>query len=252
MEERKTTVSNMEIYDAVRSVPASARKEFERNGFRGTEINGMYRIECLTSLFGPAGLCWRTEVLGKWTETNADGSVSVFMEINLFVKYRGEWSQGIYGIGGHSLTRMKDEAYKCAYTDALGVACKALGIGADVYYDSPDGKYRDSYVKPEPKPEEKAAPQPIPSREPEMKGLFDQEDEQQPKAEAGPWPWNMDFEEITPTSRNWAASVTQVSSELSSQLDELLGRMQSKFNITRTNWQRLVKASGRSSELRRS
>lgn len=248
--DEKIRRTNMEIYDAVRSVPEGAKRDFEKNGFSGTEINPMYRIEVLTRQFGPAGLGWRTEVLGKWSETAPDGGVNVFMEINLFVKVGSEWSHGIYGVGGHSLTRMKDEAYKCAYTDALSVACKALGIGADVYYANSEGKYRDSYVKPAEKTQRKSSPAPILEEEPRVAGLFDQVE--QPKAETGAWPWNMDFEEITPTSRNWAASVTQVSSELSSQLDDLLGRMQSKFNITRTNWQRLVKASGRSSEMRRS
>ena len=247
--DRKTAVSKMEIWDAVRSVPSSARKEFERNGFRGTEISPMYRIEVLTREFGPAGLGWRTEVLRRWTETAPDGSVDVFMEINLFVKVGGEWSCGIYGIGGHSLTRMRDEAYKCAYTDALSVACKALGIGADVYYGNAEGKYREHYVRETPGPaaEEALAPVAGEAAEPD---LFS-EAEMKPAAPKA-WPWNRDFEEITPTSRNWGASVTQVSSELGSTLDDLLERMQGRFNITRTNWQRLVKASGRSSEMRRS
>ena len=34
-----------------------------------------------------------------------------------------------------------DEAYKKAYTDALGVACKSLGFGADIYRGRNDTKY---------------------------------------------------------------------------------------------------------------
>ena len=247
--EKKSTTANMDIYDAVRSVPEGARRDFEKNGFSGTEINPMYRIEVLTRQFGPAGIGWRTEVLGKWTETAPDGSVNVFMEINLFVKVGSEWSHGIYGVGGHSLTRMKDEAYKCAYTDALSVACKALGIGADVYYANSEGKYREHYVKETQRPAAPAALAPVAAEVTEP-DLFSEAEKKSAAPKA--WPWNRDFEEITPTSRNWGASVTQVSSELGSTLDDLLERMQSRFNITRTNWQRLVKASGRSSEMRRS
>ena len=34
-----------------------------------------------------------------------------------------------------------DEAFKMAYTDAISVACKQLGIGADVYWSRGETKY---------------------------------------------------------------------------------------------------------------
>lgn len=34
-----------------------------------------------------------------------------------------------------------DECYKMALTDAISVACKALGVAADVYWDSDRSKY---------------------------------------------------------------------------------------------------------------
>lgn len=36
---------------------------------------------------------------------------------------------------------VSDECYKMATTDAISVACKQLGIGADVYWDSDRTKY---------------------------------------------------------------------------------------------------------------
>lgn len=36
---------------------------------------------------------------------------------------------------------LDDEAFKKTYTDALGVACKALGFGADIYRGQYDRKY---------------------------------------------------------------------------------------------------------------
>lgn len=245
---KRLSIGNMEIYDAVRSVPDSAKREFERDGFHGTAINPMYVIQTLTRQFGPAGFGWTVECLRKWTETNADGSVSVYVDVNLSVKVDGEWSRPIFGHGGNSMTRMKDEAYKCAYTDAIGVAAKALGVGADVYYEASETKYRPFYKETAAERETHAGRPLGTVREPD---LFSQEGAA-PSAAPKAWPWDSALEEMTPASRNWGASVTQVSSELSSTLDELLGRMQSRFNITRTNWQRLVKASGRSSEMRRS
>jgi hypothetical protein len=55
-----------------------------------------------------------------------------------------------------------DECFKMALTDALSVACKALGIGADVYWDRDPNKYD----KPADKPDTKEPP---PSEWPESK-----------------------------------------------------------------------------------
>ena len=48
-----------------------------------------------------------------------------------------------------------DECYKKAYTDAISVACKSLGIGADVYWEKDSTKYspvgKDSDKKDPPK-----------------------------------------------------------------------------------------------------
>ena len=61
---------------------------------------------------------------------------------------KNEWSAPIPGVGGSMLIatekdgkRTDDEAYKKAYTDAQSVACKALGIGADVYWEKDPTKY---------------------------------------------------------------------------------------------------------------
>ena len=54
----------------------------------------------------------------------------------------------IYGTGGSSFVAqekngpyMSDECFKMALTDAISVAAKALGIGADVYFDQDRTKY---------------------------------------------------------------------------------------------------------------
>ncbi len=140
-------MDNMKIYNAVRKVPAEAQKSFNNGSFSGTDINPMWRIKTLTEQFGPAGIGWYYEVLSERCEEHHDITMAI-VDLNLYVKVDGEWSKPIYGTGGNKLVqptkngpKASDEGYKMALTDALSVACKALGIGADVYYDKDKTKY---------------------------------------------------------------------------------------------------------------
>lgn len=142
-------MDNMEIYQKSREVPETAKRRIAGGKLRGfTDINPMWRIKKLTELFGPCGFGWYTEVKNKFSEKGEDGKTVVFIEINLFVKIEDEWSKPIYGIGGSTLVNKfnenfetTDEAYKMAYTDSLSVACKSIGIGADVYFEKDADKY---------------------------------------------------------------------------------------------------------------
>ena len=142
-------MNNMQIYEASRSVPQEAQKEFNNGTFAGTDINPMWRIKKLTELFGPCGIGWYYEVLSERAETHHDQTMSI-VDLNLYIKVDGEWSKPIYGTGGNLLVRptksgpkASDEGYKMALTDALSVACKALGIGADIYFSKDRTKYTD-------------------------------------------------------------------------------------------------------------
>lgn len=143
---------NMRIYEAVRFVPEQAKKKITGGRLAGmTDINSMWRIKALTEQFGPCGEGWYTSDVKYWQDRlDNNGSVALFCSILLHVKIYGEWSQPIYGIGGNTLVaaeksglRIDDEAYKKAYTDAISVACKALGIGADVYFEKDVTKYSE-------------------------------------------------------------------------------------------------------------
>lgn len=147
-------MDNLKLYNAVRAVPKEAQKAFDNGSFSGTDINPMWRIKTLTEQFGVAGIGWYYEVLNRWTE-EVGTDIIVYVEINLYVKMNNEWSKPIYGIGGNRcLTqgkkgiRISDEGYKMALTDALSVACKALGIGADVYYEKDRTKYTQASEEP--------------------------------------------------------------------------------------------------------
>lgn len=138
-------MENMKFYEAGRVVPEEAKKQFNNGSFQGTDINPMWRIKKLTEMFGPAGIGWYTEILTERCEEHADAVIAI-VNLNLYIKVDGEWSKPIYGTGGNVIIRkegakVSDEGYKMAYTDALSVACKALGIGADVYFEKDKTKY---------------------------------------------------------------------------------------------------------------
>ena len=69
------------------------------------------------------------------------------------MRYGDEWSKPIQGTGGASYIAAEknglytsDECYKMALTDAISVACKALGVGADIYWSADsEGKYANGY-----------------------------------------------------------------------------------------------------------
>ena len=144
---------NLDIYEKLRAVPSEAKKAIGGGRLKGmTDINPMWRIKSLTEQFGPCGIGWYYEIKDRWLETcMAKDEITANVNINLYVKVDGEWSKPIPGIGGSMLVAsernglyVNDECYKMALTDALSVACKALGMGADVYWQSDNTKYNDS------------------------------------------------------------------------------------------------------------
>ena len=144
-------MENLAIYNKYRKVPLEAQKKFNNGKFSGTDINTMWRIKCLTEEFGPCGIGWYYIPKKLWTETTPNGEQFAFAEIELFVKVNGEWSMPISGNGGNKMAQLtkdgrystSDEAYKMAVTDALGVACRNLGFGADIYWENDRTKYTE-------------------------------------------------------------------------------------------------------------
>lgn len=147
-------MENLKIYEQVRSVPAEAKKNIGGGRLKGmTDINPMWRIKKLTEVFGVCGIGWKYEIVEKWIETAmAKDEITANVIINLYIRDKeGKWSDPIPGIGGSMLVAseqkglyVNDECYKMALTDAISVACKALGMGADVYWDKDTTKYNDT------------------------------------------------------------------------------------------------------------
>jgi hypothetical protein len=158
---------NLRLYDKFRKVPEEAKKPIEAGRLKGmTDINPMYRIKALTEQFGPCGIGWWYVIKDKHIERMDDGQVAAFVDIDLYYELEGKQSYAIPGTGGSMLVaqernglHVSDECYKMALTDAISVACKSLGIGADVYWQKDRTKYSDVHDEPVKQAEKKAVEQ---------------------------------------------------------------------------------------------
>ena len=158
---------NMRLWEAVRKPPKEALRKIEAGRLKGkTDINPQWRIKTLTEQFGPCGIGWKYTIKSERLEPGADGEVAAFVDIDLYVKTGGEWSEAIPGTGGAMFVNKErgglytdDEALKKALTDAISVSCKALGVAADIYWEKDPTKYTD----PERAAQEPAAKQPTPT-----------------------------------------------------------------------------------------
>lgn len=144
-------MENMELYNAWRQAPQDALRTITAGNLKGkSDINPQWRIQVLTERFGPVGFGWVTEITEHWTDTEViEGKTErvAWVRINLRICVDGKWSQPIEGIGGSKYAgngrgkELNDEAFKMAETDAISVACKKLGIAADVYWNTTNTKY---------------------------------------------------------------------------------------------------------------
>ena len=135
-------MENLEIYNKVKSVPKEAQKEIFGGRFKGmTDIKPQWRIQKMTEIFGVCGIGWKFEIIDiKYSEKDEKKQQCCFVKINLYIKVDNKWSDAIPGIGGSSFIALEknglylsDECEKMALTDALSVAMKMIGVGADVY-----------------------------------------------------------------------------------------------------------------------
>jgi len=142
-------MANLDLYNKVREVPKDAKKTIIGGRLKGmTDVNPMWRIKKLTEEFGPCGFGWFYEILEERLEPLPDGQIAAFVRINLYVMVDGKSSAPIPGTGGNMFRvqerngmHTNDECFKMALTDAISVASKALGFGADVYWNSDKTKY---------------------------------------------------------------------------------------------------------------
>ena len=135
-------MDNVLRWEQFRAVPKEAQKSIGGGRLKGmTDINPMWRLMALTEAYGECGIGWKYEITKKELVDGANGEVAAFVDILLYVKENDKWSDPIPGMGGSmyiakesSGLRTNDEGFKMALTDALSVSCKALGLGADIYW----------------------------------------------------------------------------------------------------------------------
>ena len=170
--------NNMEFYEKFREVPKEACKEIGAGKLKGfTDINPMWRIKMLTETYGPCGFGWYIASEEHWTEM-VGNEVGAFCKVALKVKVGDVWSEPIIGIGGSKLAGkgkgdgLDDEAYKMAYTDAISIACKNLGMAANIYYAKDRTKYNSYMESPAPAPAKKEK-QVFNSAHPQWQNLLD-------------------------------------------------------------------------------
>lgn len=150
-------MDNMDLWGKLEKTPKEAQKEISAGRLKGfTDINPMWRFKKLTEVFGPCGIGWKYEVVSTHTMHGHNEEQAAFVNILLYYKKDGEWSAGIPGMGGSMFVAKEskgmhtsDECFKMALSDAIGTACKALGMSADIYFSKDRSKYTGAQEAPE-------------------------------------------------------------------------------------------------------
>ena len=130
---------NLRHWDALGKTDPAQTKSFTRaGGFKGTATKPIWIEYRLTQHFGPCGVGWGCDEPG-FTLVPAGEEILVYCTICAWYIEDGKRAS-LYGVGGDKVLvkqssglRTDDEAYKKAFTDALGNAFKHIGSGADVH-----------------------------------------------------------------------------------------------------------------------
>lgn len=139
---------NLTIWNNLSKTDPKHTKQFQRaGGFKGTAIKPIWLVQRLTEQFGPVGIGWGMEK-PEFELVPAGNELLVFCTLQCWHTTK---DNTFFGVGGDkaiavfkSGPKADDEAFKKAFTDALGNAFKFTGSGADVHM----GQFDDSkYVQ---------------------------------------------------------------------------------------------------------
>lgn len=152
---------NTKIWDALCKTDPAHTKSFNRSGgFKGTAIKPIWIVRRLTEQFGPVGEGWGMDE-PTFQVVPAGEEILVYCTVRC---WHTKSSNSFFGVGGDKVLakftsglKTDDEAFKKAFTDAVGNAFKFVGIGADVHMGQfDDSKYVQAmereFAKEEPKP----------------------------------------------------------------------------------------------------
>lgn len=138
-------MSNLDLWDRLSRTDPAQTKTFKRaGGFSGTAVKPIYTVQRMTEEFGPCGEGWGINEPVFQVVPGDNREMMVYCTVGLWVGS----GKPIYGVGGDKIvTHIKandqynrperwendDEAFKKAFTDAVGNAMKYLGMSADVH-----------------------------------------------------------------------------------------------------------------------
>ena len=139
----------IENYKKLSKPPQWSLKTIGAGRLKGkSDINPQWRYEALTEVYGTCGIGWKFTIDRLWTEQATEGQIFAFANISLYVKEDDKWSDPIPANGGNMLIVKEsrglynnDEAFKMAVTDALGNACKMVGVASEIYRGTFGTKY---------------------------------------------------------------------------------------------------------------
>jgi uncharacterized short protein YbdD (DUF466 family) len=130
---------NLTIWNALGKTDPAHTKGFNRaGGFKGTSVKPMWTLKRLTEHFGPAGIGWGVNEPRFELVHSQDGEVLVFCTVSA---WHGKRENVLWGVGGDKAVTKRndgktfhdDEAFKKAFTDAVGNAFKTIGVAADIH-----------------------------------------------------------------------------------------------------------------------
>lgn len=135
------TANNLALWEKLGKTDPKHTKAFKRaGGFGGTAIKPIYTEQKMTEVFGPAGKGWGMGEPSFQVVPGSDGQVAVYCTVSLWWSLETGGAKTVYGVGGDMVVvkqtsglRTDDEAFKKAFTDAMGNAMKHLGMSADVH-----------------------------------------------------------------------------------------------------------------------
>lgn len=140
---------NLTIWNTLGKTAPDQTKAFQRGGgFKGTAVKPIYTEQKMTEVFGPCGIGWGFTEPQFQVVPGDNKEVLVYCWLSLWIVRDGKRSDLIPGVGGDKVVshvkanekyqrperwENDDEAFKKAFTDAIGNAMKHLGMSADVH-----------------------------------------------------------------------------------------------------------------------
>lgn len=159
---------NLAIWNTLGRTSPEHTKGFTRvGGFKGTAVKPIYTEQKMTEMFGPCGIGWGFSEPTFQLVPGSDGQTAVYCWLTLWFVHDGARSAPIPGVGGDfvivkqsSGLRTDDEAFKKAFTDAIGNAMKHIGMSADVHMGRfDDSKYVNELKREDAETNSSSAPQ---------------------------------------------------------------------------------------------